>query len=58
MPQYLVTIQLPDNYDPSLEDEESFATSTRSTKRWMPPGTGFRWWIGTGKQGEDAAQAA
>jgi len=22
MPQYLVTIHLPDNYDPSLEDEE------------------------------------
>ncbi len=33
MPQYLVAIHHPDNYDPSAETEAMIAISTRSTKR-------------------------
>ena len=41
MPQYLVAIHHPDDYDPSVEDEAMSAISTRSTMRWWLPVSGF-----------------
>ena len=32
MPQYLVTIHLPDNYDPSLEDEAMVRDINRAVR--------------------------
>jgi hypothetical protein len=37
MPQYLVAMYLPDDYDPSVETEETIEGSTRSTAKWRLP---------------------
>ena len=35
MPQYLVAIHHPDDYDPSVEDEAMPTTRTAKTRRWL-----------------------
>jgi hypothetical protein len=40
MPQYLVAIQHPNNYDPALEGEAMVHDIMCLTKRWMPPAPG------------------
>ena len=41
MPQYLVAIHRPDDYDPSAEDEAMIAISTCSMRRWRLLASGF-----------------
>lgn len=58
MPQYLVAIQLPDNYDPSLEGEEMIRDIHALNEELDAAGVRlFAGGFGTGKQGEVAAQA-